>query len=48
MAMQDFARRRVALKAGLDARLVVAPGVFDGISARVADRIGFTSLYMTG
>lgn len=28
--------------------LVVAPGVFDMISARVADRMGFDALYMTG
>jgi 2-methylisocitrate lyase-like PEP mutase family enzyme len=46
--MQDFAQRRIALKAALDSKLVVAPGVFDGISARVADRIGFSALYMTG
>lgn len=29
-------------------RLLVAPGVFDGISARIADRAGFDCLYMTG
>jgi 2-methylisocitrate lyase-like PEP mutase family enzyme len=28
--------------------LVVAPGVFDMISARIADRLGFDALYMTG
>jgi 2,3-dimethylmalate lyase len=28
--------------------LLVAPGVFDGISARIADRMGFEALYMTG
>tara|TARA_B100000686_G_C16769092_1_gene963822 strand:- start:979 stop:1854 length:876 start_codon:yes stop_codon:yes gene_type:complete len=27
---------------------VVAPGVFDMISAKLADRLGFTALYMTG
>lgn len=27
---------------------VVAPGVFDGISARIADPMGFDALYMTG
>lgn len=27
---------------------IVAPGVFDMISARVADRLGFPALYMTG
>lgn len=29
-------------------KLVVAPGVFDGISAKIADRMGFECLYMTG
>ncbi len=28
--------------------LVVAPGIFDMISARIADRLGFDALYMTG
>ncbi len=28
--------------------LLVAPGIFDMISARVADRLGFAALYMTG
>jgi 2-methylisocitrate lyase-like PEP mutase family enzyme len=28
--------------------LVVAPGIFDGISARMADPFGFDMLYMTG
>ena len=28
--------------------LVIAPGVFDGISARIADGFGFDALYMTG
>jgi 2-methylisocitrate lyase-like PEP mutase family enzyme len=28
--------------------LLVAPGVFDGISARIADGMGFEALYMTG
>jgi 2,3-dimethylmalate lyase len=28
--------------------LLVAPGVFDGISARIADQMGFEALYMTG
>jgi 2-methylisocitrate lyase-like PEP mutase family enzyme len=27
---------------------ILAPGVFDGISAKVADRMGFPALYMTG
>lgn len=38
-----------SLKAALDAgRFVVAPGIFDMISARVADGLGFTALYATG
>ncbi len=28
--------------------LIVAPGVYDGVSARLADRFGFDCLYMTG
>ena len=37
------------LKAALKAReLIVAPGVFDLISALVADRLGFKALYVTG
>ncbi len=28
--------------------LVVAPGVYDGITARIADSMGFDALYMTG
>ena len=29
-------------------KFIVAPGVFDGISARIADQMGFDALYMTG
>lgn len=46
--MREIEQRRAALKSALQTRLVIAPGVFDGISARIADRIGFTALYMTG
>ena len=28
--------------------LIVAPGVYDGISARIADSLGFDAMYMTG
>ena len=31
-----------------EGRFVVAPGVYDMISARLADRMGFKALYMTG
>jgi 2-methylisocitrate lyase-like PEP mutase family enzyme len=38
-----------ALKATLDAgRFIVAPGIFDMISARLADGMGFSALYATG
>ena len=41
--------RRAALARRIRAReLTIAPGVFDMISARVADRAGFDALYMTG
>ncbi|MFN0317173.1 MAG: oxaloacetate decarboxylase [Burkholderiales bacterium] len=41
-------QRRATLRAVLNPGLVIAPGVFDGISARLTDRMGFTALYMTG
>lgn len=42
-------QKRAALKAAFDGGdLVIAPGVYDGISAKVADSMGFTALYMTG
>jgi 2,3-dimethylmalate lyase len=28
--------------------ILTLPGVYDGISARVANSLGFTALYMTG
>ena len=41
--------RRGALARRIRAReLTIAPGVFDMISAKVADRAGFDALYMTG
>jgi 2-methylisocitrate lyase-like PEP mutase family enzyme len=45
--MADERRRklRAALNSG---KLVVAPGIYDMISARVADRMDFDALYMTG
>ena len=39
----------VGLKAALDAgEFILAPGVFEMLSARLADRMGFKALYMTG
>lgn len=42
-------RQRLDFRARLAKKeLLVAPGVFDGISARIADQMGFEALYMTG
>jgi 2,3-dimethylmalate lyase len=42
-------RQRPNLRARLANReLLVAPGVFDGISAKIADQMNFEALYMTG
>jgi len=42
-------RPRPNLRARLAQReLLIAPGVFDGISAKIADQMGFEALYMTG
>ena len=27
---------------------LIAPGIFDGVSAKVADQMGFSALYMSG
>ncbi len=45
----SFADRRAALATRVRAReLTVAPGVFDLVSARIADQAGFAALYMSG
>jgi 2,3-dimethylmalate lyase len=42
-------RERASLRPRLTKKeLLIAPGVFDGISARIADQLGFEALYMTG
>ena len=47
--MSNPKERRAALARRVRTRnLVIAPGVFDMISAKVADRAGFDALYMTG
>ena len=47
--MSSPQERRAALARRIRARsLTIAPGVFDMISAKVADRAGFDALYMTG
>ena len=45
----SHAQRRQLLRERLTkGRLVVAPGVFEMVSAKIADRMGFDALYMTG
>lgn len=45
----SHAQRRQLLRDRLTkGRLVVAPGVFEMVSAKIADRMGFEALYMTG
>ena len=42
-------QRRALLKQRLSqGQLVVAPGVFEMVSAKMADQMGFEALYMTG
>ena len=44
-----FAARRALLRGRIrKGELVVAPGVFEMVSATIADRMGFDALYMTG
>jgi 2-methylisocitrate lyase-like PEP mutase family enzyme len=43
--MTTQTRLKTVLAAG---NFIVAPGVFDMFSAKIADRIGFSALYMTG
>src|SRR5690606_33701483 len=46
---EDCDMTRNTLKARLaQPGLICAPGIFDGISARIADTMGFDALYMTG
>ncbi len=48
--MNDFKQRRASLAGKLHARgaFIAAPGVYDMVSARVAERFAFDALYMTG
>lgn len=49
LSLRTGAERRAALAARIRAGgLVVAPGIYDGITARMADSMGFDALYMTG
>ena len=45
--MIDSKRRHLRQKLAAG-EFIAAPGVFDLISARIADRLGFPALYMTG
>jgi 2,3-dimethylmalate lyase len=45
--MSEAKRRRFAVRLQQKS-LITAPGVYDMISARIADRMGFDCLYMTG
>lgn len=45
----SFQQRRTLLRDRLKrGHLVIAPGVFEMVSAKIADRMGFEALYMTG
>lgn len=47
--MSDFTERRARLRRLMDEPgIIIAPGIFDGVSARIAETIGFPALYMTG
>ena len=49
LTTRSGAERRAELAARLKSReLLVAPGVYEGFSARMADAMGFEALYMTG
>ena len=47
--MKRFERLRAELKKKVDKRkLVVAPGAYDALTARVVEKAGFEAVYMTG
>ena len=47
--MNDPATKRAQLARRVkEPRLLVAPGIFELISAKIADRLGFECLYVTG
>ncbi len=47
--MEKFSRRRAWLRAKVDKReLVVAPGAYDALTARVFEKAGFEAVYITG
>ena len=49
LTTKTAAQKRAELKAHFTkGHLVVAPGVFEMVSAKIADQMGFEALYMTG
>jgi 2,3-dimethylmalate lyase len=47
--LMNTAEKRIAFKARLSQpEILIAPGVFEMVSLRLADRFGFDALYMTG
>jgi 2-methylisocitrate lyase-like PEP mutase family enzyme len=46
--MASNAKARALRELLAKGEFILAPGIYDGISARVADRMGFPALYMTG
>ena len=49
LTTRSGAERRAQLAARMKTgQLVVAPGIYEGITARMADSMGFEALYMTG
>jgi 2-methylisocitrate lyase-like PEP mutase family enzyme len=47
--MKRFERMRARLKEKVDKReLVVAPGAYDALTARVVEKAGFEAVYITG
>ena len=46
--MTDNVKARTLRERLAKGEFILAPGIYDGISARVADKMGFPALYMTG
>ena len=46
--MTENVRARALRERLAKGEFILAPGIYDGISARVADKMGFPALYMTG
>ena len=48
MTSQFEARRAALKKKFASGDMIIGPGVYDGLSARIADAQGFDALYLTG